>query len=77
MYKLFDCFISNITAWIEVVTVLLGNYQKILFIYSISITFKLFDSNDKIVLSKTKNQKTFFRRLKKTENKSFLYIKYF
>ena len=60
MYKLFDCFISNITAWIEVVTVLLGNYQKILFIYSISITFKLFDSNDKIVLSKTKNKKTFF-----------------
>ena len=60
MYKLFDCFISNITAWIEVVTVLLGNYQKLLFIYSISITFKLFDSNDKIVLSKTKNQKTFF-----------------
>ena len=60
MYKLFDCFISNITAWIEVVTVLLGNYQKILFIYSISITFKLFDSSDKIVLSKTKNQKKFF-----------------
>ena len=77
MYKLFDCFISNITAWIEVVTVLLGNYQKILFIYSISITFKLFGSNDKIVLSKTKNQKKIFRRLKKTENKNFFYIKYF